>query len=206
MSGRPRGRSRKPHPSKRTSRKSRGRISPTGRNVLDFGCGLRKRPGAIGIDVNPRSSADIIHDLNQFPYPFQEGTFDEIYCDNVLEHLRDVVKVMEELHRISKPSGEIIVIVPFFPHRQAYTDPTHQHYFGIHSFDYFIEGTAYAGFQYSKSKFELLSVEFEKGLPPANWFDKILLSYANSHKDFYENRLSNIFPLRNITFHLRVTK
>jgi SAM-dependent methyltransferase len=182
-------------------------IASTGTHaVLDFGCGLRKRAGAIGIDVNPRSSADIIHDLNQFPYPFTDNCFDEIFCDNVIEHLDNVVKVMEELHRIAKPSAVVIVIVPFFPHRQAYTDPTHQHYFGIHSFDYFIEGTAYAGFQYSKTKYELLSVEFEKGLVHAHWFDRLLVSFANARKELYENRLSNIFPLRNLTFHLRVVK
>ena len=176
------------------------------RTVLDFGCGLRKRPGAVGIDFNPRSSADIIHDLNQFPYPFPDSSFDEIFCDNVIEHLDNVVKVMEELHRIAKPSAEVIVIVPFFPHRQAHTDPTHRHYFGIHSFDYFIEGTAYAGFQYSKTKYDLLSVEFDRGIKHVHWFDSILASFANSHSELYENRLSNIFPLRSLTFHLRAVK
>jgi len=176
------------------------------RSVLDFGCGLRKRPGAIGIDVNPRSSADIIHDLNQFPYPFSDNCFDEIFCDNVIEHLDNVVRVMEELLRIAKPSAEVIVIVPFYPHRQAHTDPTHKHYFGIHSFDYFIEGTAYAGFQYSKTKYEMLSVEFDRGVNHVHWFDRLLASFANKHKEMYENRLSNIFPLRSLTFHLRVVK
>jgi SAM-dependent methyltransferase len=191
----------------RNSDKREPMVSAAGtRTVLDFGCGLRKRPGAIGIDVNPRSSADVIHDLNQFPYPFPDNSFDEIFCDNVIEHLDNVVMVMEELHRIAKPSAEVIVIVPFYPHRQAHTDPTHKHYFGIHSFDYFIEGTAYAGFQYSKTKYDMLSVEFDRGINHPHWFDRLLAAYANRRKEMYENRLSNIFPLRNLTFHLRVVK
>ena len=177
-----------------------------GRSVLDFGCGMRKRPGAIGIDVNPRSSADIIHDLNTFPYPFPDNAFDEIYCDNVIEHLGDVVRVMEELHRIAKPGGEIIIIVPFFPHRQAHTDPTHRHYFGIHSFDYFVEGTAYSSFQYSETKFMLRSVEFDKGIIHTHLFDRILVGFANRRKELYENRIANIFPLRHLTFHLEAVK
>src|SRR5450830_1681769 len=174
--------------------------------VLDLGCGLRKRPGAIGIDVNPRSQADVVHDLNRFPYPFPRNYFDEIYCDNVIEHLDDVVKVMEELHRIAKPSAIVTIIAPFFPHRYANTDPTHKHFFGLHSFDYFVEGTSNADFLYSNARYELVSVEFEKGLKQAHWFDRIITSFTNARKELYENRLSNIFPVRNLTFELRVKK
>ena len=39
--------------------------------VLDIGCGNRKREGAFGIDVDPQSAADLVHDLNIFPYPIQ---------------------------------------------------------------------------------------------------------------------------------------
>jgi Uncharacterized protein conserved in bacteria len=175
-------------------------------NILDLGCGLRKHPGAIGIDANPRSHADIIHDLNRFPYPFPDNHFDEIISDNTLEHLEDVLKVMEELHRIAKPSALVTLIVPFFSHQQANTDPTHKHFFGVHSFDYFIDGTANAGFQYSKAKYTLLSVEFEKGLTQRHWFDRIIVAFANARKDLYENRLANIVPVRNLTFQLRVVK
>jgi SAM-dependent methyltransferase len=175
-------------------------------NILDLGCGLRKRPGALGIDVNPRSHADVLHDLNRFPYPFPDDHFDEIFCDNIIEHLDDFLKVMEELHRIAKPSALVTIVVPFYPHQQAHTDPTHRHFFGVHSFDYFIGGTANAGFQYSKAGFTLLSVEFEKGLAQRHWFDRMIVAFANARKDLYENRLANLFPLRNLTFELRVTK
>ena len=174
--------------------------------ILDLGCGLRKRPGAVGIDVNPRSHADVIHDLNRFPYPFPDNHFDEIICDNVIEHLDDFLKVMEELHRIAKPLALVTIVVPFYPHQQAHTDPTHRHFFGVHSFDYFIGGTPNAGFQYSKARFTLLSVEFEKGLAQRHWFDRIVVAFANRRKEMYENRLANMFPLRNLTFELRVVK
>ena len=175
-------------------------------NILDLGCGLRKRPGAIGIDVNPRSHADIIHDLNRFPYPFPDNHFDEIICDNIIEHLDNFLKVMEELHRVAKPLALVTIVVPFYSHQQAHTDPTHRHFFGVHSFDYFIDGTANAGFQYSRAKFTLLSVEFEKELKQRHWFDRMIVAFANRQKDLYENRLANIFPLRNLTFVLRVVK
>jgi hypothetical protein len=40
-----------------------------------MGCGNRKVAGAVGIDVSPDSQADIIHDLNSFPYPFPSIEF-----------------------------------------------------------------------------------------------------------------------------------
>ncbi|MDE3058841.1 MAG: class I SAM-dependent methyltransferase [Bacteroidota bacterium] len=173
--------------------------------ILDVGCGMRKRAGAVGIDINPRSCADVIHDLNVTPYPFPEDRFEEIVCDNVLEHVDDVVKVMEELYRIAKPDARMTIIVPFYVHRNANTDPTHKHFFGVHSFDYFVEGTAHSDFRYSSARLELLSVEFDRDLK-GHWFDKIFRFFANRKKDFYENRLANIFPMRNLTFTLRVKK
>ena len=38
------------------------------RKVLDVGCGWNKTPGAIGIDANPKTHADVIHDLGTTPY------------------------------------------------------------------------------------------------------------------------------------------
>lgn len=174
--------------------------------MLDVGCGMKKRMGAVGIDVNPRSDADVVHDLNVTPYPFVSNHFDEIWCDNVVEHLDNVVKVMSELHRIGKPSSKVTIIVPFYPHRQANTDPTHMHFFGIHSFDYFTAGNTYADYRYATTQYEILSIEFERGMKPVYWFDRWIKKFANKHKDLYENRFANIFPLRNITFVLKTIK
>src|SRR3546814_5212709 len=109
----------------------------SGKKILDLGCGTRKRPGSVGMDINPATGADIIHDLEIFPYPFDDSTFDEIYVDNVLEHLDNVIATMEELHRITKPGGLVKIIVPYFRARWSYIDPTHRHFFTTDSFAYF---------------------------------------------------------------------
>lgn len=54
--------------------------------ILDLGCGMRKRPCAIGLDIKPLSNADLIHDLSCFPYPFPDNSFGEVYVYNVLEN------------------------------------------------------------------------------------------------------------------------
>ncbi len=65
--------------------------STPSKKILDVGCGQNKYPGAIGIDSNPRTKADVIHDLGNVPYPFQENEFDEIICRHVIEHVPDVM-------------------------------------------------------------------------------------------------------------------
>jgi len=75
--------------------------------ILDLGCGNKKRQGTIGVDFNDRTAADVIHDLNVFPYPFEDASVDHVYLDNTLEHLDDVIKVMEEVYRIVKPGGSV---------------------------------------------------------------------------------------------------
>ena len=55
--------------------------------VLELGCGFNKTPGAFGIDIIRGSQADILHDLNTFPYPFADSEWDRILCRDVLEHL-----------------------------------------------------------------------------------------------------------------------
>src|SRR6266511_3157182 len=66
-------------------------VSAPAQKILDVGCGQNKYPGAIGIDSNPRSNADVIHDLGILPYPFADNEFDEIICRHVIEHVPDVM-------------------------------------------------------------------------------------------------------------------
>ena len=177
------------------------------KKILDLGCGNQKRNGAIGIDINPDTNADIIHDLNKFPYPFEESTFDEIYLDNVIEHLDDVVKVMEELHRISKPDGIIVIEVPYFRSRYAYIDPTHKHYFTVESFTYFDPlHPHHTLYNYSRSLFKTTEIYFNVGLPAGNILNRFVTYLGNRRPEFYEHYLSHLFPLDELTFYLKTIK
>jgi len=85
--------------------------------ILDLGCGKKNRPGTIGVDYNARVGGDISHDLNVFPYPFENDSVDKSYFDNCLEHLDSPLSVMEELFRILKIGSTVEVIVPYFRSR-----------------------------------------------------------------------------------------
>ena len=97
--------------------------------ILHLGCGIKKVEGAVGVDIHPDTKADIIHDLNKFPYPFNDSEFNMIICDSVLEHLVDIVKVMEEIHRIAKADALVKIVVPHFSSDDSFADLTHKHFF-----------------------------------------------------------------------------
>jgi SAM-dependent methyltransferase len=46
---------------------------------------------------------------------FEDGRFDLIFCNHVLEHVADDRKAMSELYRILKPAGRAFLTVPFDP-------------------------------------------------------------------------------------------
>src|SRR2546427_429913 len=74
--------------------------------ILDVGCGVNKRPGAVGLDRNPASRADVLADLDRHPYPFRDSSFDALYAVHVIEHVTDVIRSMEEFHRLVRAGGE----------------------------------------------------------------------------------------------------
>jgi SAM-dependent methyltransferase len=171
--------------------------------ILDLGCGTRKRPGAIGVDVSERTGADVIHDLNTFPYPFEDEAFDEIYLDNTLEHLDDVVRVIEEVHRLCRRGGQVTIVVPFFRSMWAFIDPTHKHFFTVGSFDYFDPGhPTSARYPYSAVRFSCERIVFNETLKNS-WLKSLLLRVANRWPRGYEYYLSHLYPLDDITYRLR---
>jgi SAM-dependent methyltransferase len=109
------------------------------RRILDVGCGWNKTPGAIGIDANPKTHADVIHDLGSIPYPFPDNDFDEIVCRHVAEHVPDVMSFIAELHRIARPGGRITITTPHYSNPDWATDPTHRNHFNSYSFNCFID-------------------------------------------------------------------
>ncbi len=114
--------------------------------ILDVGCGRNKRAGAIGVDRNPNTRADILCDLDRFPYPFRDNSFDELHAIHVIEHVADVVRAMEEFHRLVRPGGRIHLATPHYTDFSSFCDPTHRWHLNSFSFRYF--GEDHAGYDY----------------------------------------------------------
>src|SRR5205823_12559396 len=120
--------------------------------TLDVGCGINKYPGAIGIDRNPATSADVLCDLDRIPYPFADNSFDQLRAIHVIEHVSDVIRSMEEFHRLVRPGGRIRIETPHYTDFSSFCDPTHRWHLNTFSFRYFGENNAGFGY-YSQCKF-----------------------------------------------------
>jgi ubiquinone/menaquinone biosynthesis C-methylase UbiE len=64
------------------------------------------------------------HHFDLHNIPFDEGTFDVVICNHVLEHVNDAKKCMQELYRVMKPGGWGIMQVPIdYSRSDTYEDP-----------------------------------------------------------------------------------
>jgi len=126
--------------------------------VLDVGCGVNKYPGSVGIDRNTRSRADVIADLDSFPYPIRDNAFDELRAVHVIEHVGDVMKSMEEFHRLVKPGGTVFIATPHYTDFSSFCDPTHRWHLNSFSLRYFGEDNAGYGY-YSHVRFRENNVD-----------------------------------------------
>ena len=170
--------------------------------VLDLGCGKKKRHGTIGVDFNASTNPDIVHNLNEFPYPFNTASIDKVIMDNTLEHLQDLISVMEEIYRIVKPGGSVKIITPYFRSVWASADPTHLHFFSTISFTFYDPNHIICQrYQYSIARFNTLKIVFNETIK-ADPLKKLIVAFANRFPWTYEYRLSHFFPLDDISFYL----
>jgi SAM-dependent methyltransferase len=122
------------------------------RVILDIGCGQKKALNSIGVDLKKTKVADIIADVCHLP--FKDESVDEVLSFQVLEHVDNLVKAMEELYRVLKIGGKVKISVPHVKGLDAFRDPTHRNFFTIASMDYFTDASGYS--YYSKAKFRIV--------------------------------------------------
>lgn len=109
-------------------------------NRLNVGCGRNALPGWINLDLVPLPGVDLCVDLEacaRSPLPFLDHSIDEFLLSHVMEHVRDVLPLMQELHRVAKSGAIAWVRVPHGASDDAFEDPTHVRNYFVGSFGYF---------------------------------------------------------------------
>ena len=90
--------------------------------TLDIGCGigdmLKFNPSFIGVDINPKcvefckiQKLDARLMKNDC-LPFDDGSFDSVLLDNVLEHLNNPTPLLMEIKRVLCKNGTLLIGVP----------------------------------------------------------------------------------------------
>lgn len=94
---------------------------------LNLGCGQNHLAGYVNVDRF--GSPDVRHDLEQFPWPWETGSVDEVMFNHVLEHLGATTAlylgIIKELYRVCRADATVVVVVPHPRHEHYLNDPTH---------------------------------------------------------------------------------
>jgi len=173
--------------------------------ILDVGCGINKYPGSIGVDVNPHTRADVLCNLDRFPYPFRDSSFDSLRATHVIEHVENVVRTMEEFHRLVRDGGSVYIATPHYTDFSSFCDPTHRWHLNTFSFRYFGEDHGGYGY-YSGARFRETKVHV-KLLNLWRWLGfEILVNASTRFRKFWEHYLCFVIRGKVIEWELKVLK
>lgn len=115
---------------------------------IELGCGRRKFDETmIGVDRRPLTNQagevvpNIMWDLEQTPFMWaDDGCAGFVIAHQTLEHVRDLIGLMNDIHRICDDDAWVEIIVPHFRSEAAWRDPTHVRAFTPRTFDYWQPG------------------------------------------------------------------
>lgn len=181
---------------------------------LNLGCGRDIKEGYINLDTTKLPGVDVVWNIKKLPLPFKNEEFEEILCNDILEHFGNYVPVLKELYRILSSDGKLKIRVPHFTSRNNYSDPTHRRLFSVSTFDFFVKGTRINKekgrdyyFDFHFEKIASLKITFEKHIflirTINNYIIEPLVNSSRKMQDFYETTgCSRIFPGQNVLIEL----
>ena len=143
---------------------------------INLGSGKDFKPDYLNIDISDYWSPDIVADVSGvFPKDGRQtfdtrrfgqievakGGFDEIVCNDVLEHVSDLVRTMTNCLDLLKVGGVFNIIVPYDLSYGAWQDPTHVRAFNERSWLYYTDWFWYLG--WTESRFVTRRLEYTMG-------------------------------------------
>ena len=144
---------------------------------LNLGCGSRHFPGFLSVDLAcpVGYEGDFQQaDLNGI-WPFPTSFCEEVLAYSVLEHLRDKIHTMNELHRILRPGGIARIQLPDASEGDGgHCDPTHKTYWTRSDFEYYHPGIAerdhFRGHgEYARITADFKVVSMSRHMFPRHW-------------------------------------
>ncbi len=106
---------------------------------LNLGCGNDIKEKFTNVDCQKLEGVDVVHNLEKFPYPFENNSFTYIHASMILEHIcpKNTIKFMNECWRLLKKDGTMFIAVPIAGSWISHQDPTHCNYIGEWTMKYF---------------------------------------------------------------------
>lgn len=91
---------------------------------LNVGCARNQLPGFLNIDIDPRCHPDMLVEPGK-PWPFPSGQFNFVLMSHILEHVRDPFPLLDDVWRVLRPGGHVLIVVPHGMSEQQMGTPAH---------------------------------------------------------------------------------
>lgn len=165
---------------------------------LNLGCGFDKREGFLNTDKYPQTNPDLLVDIDS-KLPFEDNKFSIVLCNHILEHTKDFVSTMFEIHRILKIDGILELAIPEFPCRASIIDPTHIKYLTAETFLMFCDPNWFEGSNFiGAGLFEVIDIERIKwiyeGMPESTageYFTEVKIKLRKVNKTYWTTKKPN---------------
>lgn len=108
--------------------------------IINLGCGTHPIPDAVNLDIAAIPGVDVVHDVDVRPWPFRNEEAERIVAVQLFEHVKDPIGFMCESWRVLKVGGTLVIYVPHYQSKNAFTDPTHVRFCTEQTWDYWIAG------------------------------------------------------------------
>jgi len=96
---------------------------------IDLGCGQNKQPGFIGVDYDKCPGVDIVHNLEEYPWPLPDECANFLLASHLVEHINphggNFIRFMDEAWRVLKVGGIFLMAYPYAGSFGYWQDPTH---------------------------------------------------------------------------------
>ncbi len=141
----------------------------TARVRLNLGCGHKQFEGWVNVDIRQLPGVDVVWDLDQYPWPWQDGEAYEIRALHIIEHLKSgLIAFCDECWRLLMPGGTLYaeeapgtlhVEVPDAADPDlSWCDPEHERPYRKHSFINYLTLGGIARFGYTDRAWSILHI------------------------------------------------
>jgi glycosyltransferase involved in cell wall biosynthesis len=137
---------------------------------IDMGGGLFPKEGYTTID---QEDGDITCNLND-GIPLEDNSVGVLNASHVIEHLRDPIKTMREIHRVLAPGGWAFIEVPSTEGNGAWCDPTHISFWNEDSFPYYTNKNKAVFIRNTNIRFSSMRLE-------TSWWEGTKIAVVNTH-------------------------
>ncbi|HLK15272.1 MAG TPA: methyltransferase domain-containing protein [Fimbriimonadaceae bacterium] len=107
---------------------------------LHIGCGRNIMADWVNLDCIAGPGIDCVADLDACAttaLPFEDDMFDEVYASHLIEHIKNPLPMLQELHRVCVDGAKATFRCPHGANDDAFEDPTHFRQYFPNSFMYF---------------------------------------------------------------------